>query len=205
MFGSSCFFIQCCSLSLPGWRPDLGRRSSLYGWESVPRCRVYLKNGIKETGDIRISVRHLKNTCWFPPGFPTHAGSSTALRGRWCDFLSCRPIIGPTPPKLPALAAISSIIALPVICDRHTAPIWRSYNIALHKPKVKHFCTKISRFFCAKRRKEALQRNMVFALKPGTRYRVFGFLRIFPADPRESGQNTPESICFSGAILHLIK
>lgn len=87
-------------------------------------------------------------------------------------FLSCRPIIGPTPLKLPACAAISNIIALPVICDRHTTPIRRSYNISPQKPKVKYFCTKFSRFFCAKRRKTRPFRHLVPKAAFCTRYGV---------------------------------
>jgi len=98
--------------------------------ESLPRLRAYRLLGIKKTGEYTHFVRHQKQKLVPTGAFRPLTGSSSALRGRFCVFcipivlphgtppfrgsvrqddrnahFLCRPIVGLTPPKLPALGS----------------------------------------------------------------------------------------------------
>jgi hypothetical protein len=117
--------------------------SRFYGENRVPRCRVYRILGIKLTGDTT-NLPAIKNIRWFPTRLIcTTQTVPDVLWRRGYDLVLCRPIVGPTPPKLPAFAAISGIIA--VICpllDRLRPLLALVYNITT-LPQCQHlFCEK---------------------------------------------------------------
>ena len=71
-------------------------------WRQVPRCRVYRILGIKLTGDTT-NLPAIKNIRWFPTRLIcTTQTVPDVLWRRGYDLVLCRPIVGPTPPKLPA-------------------------------------------------------------------------------------------------------
>ena len=140
--------------------------------ESLPRLRVYRLLGIKKTGSIH-TLSGIKKQKLVPTGaFRPLTGSSSALRGRFCVFcipivlphgtppfrgsvrqddrnahFLCRPIVGLTPPKLPAFAAISGFIA---VCASRTdilRPSWRLIIILLSGQIVKPFSRIFSKIF----------------------------------------------------------
>ena len=148
--------------------------SDIVRLESLPRLRVYRLLGIKKTGSIH-TLSGIKKQKLVPTGaFRPLTGSSSALWGRFCVFcipivlphgtspfrssvrqddrnahFLCRPIVGLTPPKLPALGSNLRLHRGLYLCTDIVTPVMALYHNTNTSSNCQAFFTNFFKNFWA--------------------------------------------------------